>query len=93
MAAVLAMVSGSLVSVAACGAEVPEGLVVTGSSPAAPYRGPLRAKAPDIDGDEDDIQVGVPPSSPSNARASRTGAAAGTTAGARRTARTLRTRP
>lgn len=54
----LAMVSGSLVSVAACGAEVPEGLVVTGSSPAAPYRGPLLAKASDTDGDEDDVQGG-----------------------------------
>lgn len=89
----LAMVSGSLVSVAACGAEVPEGTVVTGSSPAAPYRGPLLAKASDTDGDEDDVQGGVPPSSPSNARARRTRVAAGTTAGARRTARTRRTRP
>ncbi|MFF2166176.1 hypothetical protein ACFVWP_36605 [Streptomyces sp. NPDC058175] len=57
-AAVLAMVSGVLVSVVACGAEVPEGLVVTGSSPAVPYRGPLKAKAPDVDGDEDNVQGG-----------------------------------
>ncbi|MGW6357858.1 hypothetical protein ACWFR5_22455 [Streptomyces sp. NPDC055092] len=56
--AVLAATLGSLASVAACGAEVPEDLVVTGSAPAAPYRGPLKAKAPDIDGDEDNVQGG-----------------------------------
>ncbi|MFG2521341.1 hypothetical protein [Streptomyces sp. NPDC048527] len=56
--AVLAAASVSLVSTAACGTAVPEGLVVTGSSPAAPYRGPLKAKAPDIDGDEDNVQSG-----------------------------------
>jgi hypothetical protein len=56
--AVLAATLGSLAAVAACGAEVPEDLVVTGSAPAAPYRGPLKAKAPDIDGDEDNVQGG-----------------------------------
>ncbi|MGW6402188.1 hypothetical protein [Streptomyces sp. NPDC055134] len=59
-AAVLVAASVSLVSVAACdtGTPVPEDLVVTGSSPAAPYRGPLKAKAPDTDGDEDNVQGG-----------------------------------
>ncbi|MER7199635.1 hypothetical protein CG723_35045 [Streptomyces sp. CB01635] len=59
-AAVLVAALVSLVSVAACdtGTPVPEDLVVTGSSPAAPYHGPLKAKAPDIDGDEDNVQGG-----------------------------------
>jgi hypothetical protein len=56
--AVLAATLGSLAAVAACGAEVPEDLVVTGSAPAAPNRGPLKAKAPDLDGDEDNVQGG-----------------------------------
>jgi hypothetical protein len=59
-AVVLVAALVSLVSVAACdtGTPVPEDLVVTGPSPAAPYRGPLKAKAPDIDGDEDNVQGG-----------------------------------
>ena len=53
-----AMVVMSTGAVSACGTSVPDDLVVSGSSPATPYRGPLKAKAPDIDGDEDSVQGG-----------------------------------
>ncbi|MFF2506406.1 hypothetical protein ACFVTY_23925 [Streptomyces sp. NPDC058067] len=45
-----------LVALSACGAGIPEDLVVRGTAPAAPYRGPLKARAPDRD--DGDVRAG-----------------------------------